>query len=629
MHRLISAQLIMYVKGAFNVKKICRLFLILIVICFSATSASAELFYTLTDYATGTIGRISGTESPQTSVIQNLNGDPFVFAFYDLNGKPRIAGVSRDSWVANGDEWKVYNPFAGTGWNSSPEAEFLTKYIEGDYASTVDGNVHAVATIGDYMYLAYWGNTYNSFGQDHSSKLVKLDMANNYEKVAEYLYEPDPNYSPSDSNSIAANCADVYAYNGKIYGVYTGYKGNQYADTSVVIEFDQDLNPLRTCNLAALNIYGAQCFSRGKLYISSVGGSVYGTEPTNPLSCVEVVDLESMTAETLVTTASMQKADQSWKLNFGGVAVTDDGTIYLQCFYFSMSELTYPMKIFKTTYEKLKSGDIGDLVKEISFSGWSLGMVYDKYTKLLWVAAGTDLYRYDGSSWVTFDSTALGGNIYNLAITSDVSRPMITTVRPDGALVGEEYNFALTASVTESLEWSIISGELPVGLSLDANTGVISGTAESAGTYTFTVKVENVAGESLTEMTLTVTDERVAPTIVTEELPEATVGAEYKAGIEVEGTGPMAWSVVDGELPEGLLLNAETGEISGTPVTAGDYNFTVKASNAVGESLMDYTLTVAEAASSGGGGGGGGCNSGAGALALLALLPIVALRKKK
>ena len=230
---------------------------------------------------------------------------------------------------------------------------------------------------------------------------------------------------------------------------------------------------------------------------------------------------------------------------------------------------------------------------------------------------------------MTFDSTALGGNIYNLAITSDVSRPMITTVRPDGALVGEEYNFALTASVTESLEWSIISGELPVGLSLDANTGVISGTAESAGTYTFTVKVENVAGESLTEMTLTVTDERVAPTIVTEELPEATVGAEYKAGIEVEGTGPMAWSVVDGELPEGLLLNAETGEISGTPVTAGDYNFTVKASNAVGESLMDYTLTVAEAASSGGGGGGGGCNSGAGALALLALLPIVALRKKK
>ena len=41
---------------------------------------------------------------------------------------------------------------------------------------------------------------------------------------------------------------------------------------------------------------------------------------------------------------------------------------------------------------------------------------------------------------------------------------------------------------TFSNTWSISSGELPSGISLDSNTGVISGSPQVAQNYTFTVK---------------------------------------------------------------------------------------------------------------------------------------------
>ena len=80
-------------------------------------------------------------------------------------------------------------------------------------------------------------------------------------------------------------------------------------------------------------------------------------------------------------------------------------------------------------------------------------------------------------------------------------------------------------------------------------------------------------------------------------LPPATVGNAYNAVVSVSGgTTPYQFSVVSGSLPIGLSLNPSTGKISGIPVTAGTYKFTVQVVDAAG--LSDekrFMLSVAAA----------------------------------
>ena len=80
-----------------------------------------------------------------------------------------------------------------------------------------------------------------------------------------------------------------------------------------------------------------------------------------------------------------------------------------------------------------------------------------------------------------------------------------------------------------------------------------------------------------------------APKITTESLPEGTVGQPYTATLEATGNN-IAWSSSD--LPTWLTLDASTGVITGTPTTAGTYNFTVKAENSAGSDSKQYTLNI-------------------------------------
>jgi hypothetical protein len=59
---------------------------------------------------------------------------------------------------------------------------------------------------------------------------------------------------------------------------------------------------------------------------------------------------------------------------------------------------------------------------------------------------------------------------------------------------------------------------------------------------------------------------------------QATVGVAYNAVSSVTGgNAPYAFVITNGSLPPGLVLNPETGSISGTPSVAGTYNFALEA----------------------------------------------------
>src|SRR5208283_5398768 len=98
-----------------------------------------------------------------------------------------------------------------------------------------------------------------------------------------------------------------------------------------------------------------------------------------------------------------------------------------------------------------------------------------------------------GSNSIT---ASYGGDTNDNSSTSTVltqtinSAPQVVTTSLPAGTAGTSYSATLAATGgTSPYRWSISSGSLPAGLSLNANTGAITGTPTVAGTSNFTVQV--------------------------------------------------------------------------------------------------------------------------------------------
>ena len=132
--------------------------------------------------------------------------------------------------------------------------------------------------------------------------------------------------------------------------------------------------------------------------------------------------------------------------------------------------------------------------------------------------ASDGLTRPDGDTGSYFMWFGSDGNLYapGESVSADVTKltaqfePGVYTVTittdtlPDGK-VGEAYSQTLSADGTTPITWSVENGDRPTGLSLNKDTGEISGTPTAAGTSTFTVKATNSAGSDTKELSITIT----------------------------------------------------------------------------------------------------------------------------
>ena len=175
--------------------------------------------------------------------------------------------------------------------------------------------------------------------------------------------------------------------------------------------------------------------------------------------------------------------------------------------------------------------------------------------------------------------------------------PNITTTTLPAGMIGQFYNQTVQAvGGTGARTWTISAGNLPLGLGLDQATGVISGTPTVPGPSSFTVRVQDAAGQSDTQDLSILINLSNPPVITTTTLPGGTVGQPYSQTLQATGgIGVLTWSFT-GSLPAMLNLDPLTGVISGTPTTAGTASFTVRATDTLNQSdTQDFSIVVSPA----------------------------------
>lgn len=162
------------------------------------------------------------------------------------------------------------------------------------------------------------------------------------------------------------------------------------------------------------------------------------------------------------------------------------------------------------------------------------------------------------------------------------------------AMRGQAYTGQLTlADGTGPFTWSIASGTLPTGLSIDASTGAISGTPSSTtyGNRAITVRVVDALGSAAQySYTLRYVDTLAYP----DTYPDANIGTAYDhTPATVGGHLPLTYSITAGAQPAGLSFDTATGRLYGTPTTEAIYGLTITCTDAAGNtSTITPSITV-------------------------------------
>lgn len=146
--------------------------------------------------------------------------------------------------------------------------------------------------------------------------------------------------------------------------------------------------------------------------------------------------------------------------------------------------------------------------------------------------------------------------------------------------------YSRTVSATDDngiQSYSLVSGSLPTGLTINSGTGEISGTPTSDTTAIFTLRATDNGG-NYADRQFTIPN--VGPSWITSgSITAASQNVPYSFFLNVaDDAAVVSYQIISGSLPSGLVLNSVTGEISGTTSLLGSYSFSVSAEDVNGNS---------------------------------------------
>lgn len=132
---------------------------------------------------------------------------------------------------------------------------------------------------------------------------------------------------------------------------------------------------------------------------------------------------------------------------------------------------------------------------------------------------------------------------------------------------------------------NLVNGNLDYGANLGFALAFGDLNGDGAGDVVTTAPFADALGRlqsGLVEIHFGTVVPPVLLTITTDSLPQAKKGTAYAVQFMASGRAPFTWSISTGSFPQGLQLNASTGEVTGTPSVAGTFNFTVTVTDMAG-----------------------------------------------
>ena len=175
------------------------------------------------------------------------------------------------------------------------------------------------------------------------------------------------------------------------------------------------------------------------------------------------------------------------------------------------------------------------------------------------------------------------------ALTEETTEAVTLALSNDLGTAKETFSATLKATQGDT----VLSGTWKIEYSsfnLAVYGDMIYGTPLTAGEHTVTVGFVPTDTEEYITATFPLTI-AVPYEIITQQIPEGKVGEAYKFTMQVSGSGSGKWGYEN--LPAGLAIHEETGEVSGEPVMAGTFDVIITYTDAQkGTLTKEYQMKI-------------------------------------
>jgi len=193
--------------------------------------------------------------------------------------------------------------------------------------------------------------------------------------------------------------------------------------------------------------------------------------------------------------------------------------------------------------------------------------------------AGNYCIVFTNSSGVATSQVAV------LTVTSQ--SPVINSPLTASGKQGVPFTYAITGLHDPT---SFQAAGLPLGLNVNASSGLIQGTPLVSGTFGVTLGATSVCSSAETNLVLTIASS--IPVITSALAASGTEEAPFSYRVKASGS-PTGFGATN--LPQALVVDPATGIISGVPVYAGNYVVTISASNTWGVGSASLQLVFSNA----------------------------------